>query len=154
MKREVLPNEINFMKKAVLLGILFLSTFALYGQSEDCYKRLENAFAKRGSYAVPDDMYRNVIVSFFEGNETYCYNGKARVENGVIKNIFIQFSDDQYDLFMDKDIYNTKKQAVTITNGISDLIITPKGEKLRIIFIDKLKPKAKSYKSATIPDDL
>ncbi len=142
------------MKKAVLLGVLFLSTFALYGQSEDCYKRLENAFAKRGSYAIPDDMYRNVIVSFFEGNETYCYNGKARVENGVIKNIFIQYSDDQYDLFMDKDIYNAKKQAVTITNGISDLIVTAKGEKLRIIFIDKLKPKAKSYKAASIPDDL
>lgn len=142
------------MKKTILLGFFILSTFALYAQNDDCYKRLENAFAKRGSYAIPDDMYRNVIVSFFEGNETYCYNGKARVENGVIKNIFIQYTDEQYDLFMDKDIYNARKQAVSITNGISDLIVTNKGERLRIIFIDKLKPKAKSYKQAALPDDL
>lgn len=142
------------MKKTILFGLLFISTLPVFSQDVDCYKRLEDAFAKRGSYAIPDDMYRNVIVSFFEGNSTSCYNGKARVENGVIKNIFIQFSDEQYDLFMDKDIYNAKRQAVTITNGISDLIVTSKGERLRIVFIDKLKPKAKAYKQATLPDDL
>lgn len=142
------------MKKTILLGLLFLSTLPVFSQDSDCYKRLEDAFAKRGSYAIPDDIYRNVIVSFFEGNSTYCYNGKARVENGVIKNIFIQYTDEQYDLFMDKDIYNAKRQAVTVTNGISDMIVTSKGERLKIIFIDKLKPKAKAYKQAAIPDDL
>jgi hypothetical protein len=142
------------MKKTILLGLLFLTISPIFSQEADCYKQLEDAFAKRGSYAIPDDMYRNVIISFFEGGTSSCYNGKARVENGVIKNIFIQYSDEQYDLFMDKDIYNAKRQAVTVTNGISDMIVTSKGEKLKIIFIDKLKPKAKAYKQATIPNDL
>ncbi|MBN9294744.1 MAG: hypothetical protein J0G96_12275 [Flavobacteriia bacterium] len=142
------------MKKILLVSFLLFSAVVAVAQADDCFKKLEDAFAKRGSYAVPDDMYRNVIVSFFEGNESYCYNGKARVENGVIKSIFIQYKDDTYDLFMDKDIYNAKKQAVIITNGISDMIVTSKGEKLKIVFIDKLKPKPKSYKQASLPDDL
>lgn len=142
------------MKKILLLGILFASTFTLFAQDDDCYKRLETAFEKRGAYAIPDDMYRNVIVAFFEGEESYCYNGKARVEHGFIKNIFVQYQDGQYELFMDKDIYNARKQAVGISNGISDLIVTPKGERVKIIFIDKLKPKAKQYKRAKLPDDL
>lgn len=142
------------MKKIVLISFLIFSAVNVFSQTDDCYKKLEEAFTKRGAYAVPDDMYRNVIVTFFEGNETSCLNGKARVENGVIKSIFIQYRDDTYELFLDKDIYNAKKQAVTITNGISDMIVTSKGEKLKVIFIDKLKPKPKSYKQAALPDDL
>lgn len=141
------------MRKSILFGILFLSSLSLTAQ-ENCYKQLEDAFAKRGSYAIPDDMYRNVIVVFFEGENSYCYSGKARVEYGVIKNIFIQYADEQYELFMDKDIYTAQKQAAKVANGISELIVTPKGEKIRIVFIDKLKPKAKAYKPAALPNDL
>lgn len=142
------------MKKLILFSLLTLLSLSSYAQSDDCFKQLESAFQKRGAYAVPDNMYRDVIISFFEDGGSYCYNGKVRVEKGVISSIFIQYNDDGYDLFMDQGILNPTRKPVTITNGISDLIVTPKGEKLKVVFIDKLKPKQKSYKKAVLPDDL
>jgi hypothetical protein len=142
------------MRKILLLGITILMTSGAFAQNQDCFKKLEDAFAKRGSYTVADDMHKNVIISFFESEGTSCVTGKVRVENGVIVTVFLQYRDDTYELYMDKDIYTAKKQAPQIQNGISEMIITPKNEKFRVIFIDKLKPKAKAYKSAELPDDL
>lgn len=142
------------MKKSLLFVFTFLLTFGAYSQNDNCYKKLEDAFAKRGSYTVADDMHKNVIISFFEGDNVTCVTGKVRVENGVIVSVFLQYKDDSYELYMDKDIFTGKKQAATIQNGISEMIITPKNEKFKVIFIDKLKPKPKSYKSASLPDDL
>jgi hypothetical protein len=34
------------------------------------------------------------------------------------------------------------------------MIYTSDGEKLKVIFIDKLKPKQKSFKEIALPDDL
>jgi hypothetical protein len=140
------------MKKSLLfLSTVFL-TFSLTAQS-DCYKKLEEAFTKRGAYTVADDMHRNVIVSYFEKEGTSCVSGKARVENGQIVSIFIQFDDNTYEL-MDKKFYNDKKAPPSIINGISEMIYTADGEKFKIIFIEKLKPKQKTVKEVTLPDDL
>lgn len=137
-------------------GLLFLSTvfltFSLTAQG-DCYKKLEEAFAKRGAYTVADDMHRNVIISYFEKDGTSCVSGKARVENGQIVSIFIQFDDNTYEL-MDKKFSNDKKAPPSIVNGISEMIYTADGEKFKIIFIEKLKPKQKTVKEVTLPDDL
>ena len=140
------------MKKYLFLSLVVASFFSLNAQN-DCFKKLEEAFKKRGSYSVADDMHRNVIVSFFEAEGSNCVAGKARVENGTVVSIFLQFKDDTYEL-LDKKFYNAKKTAPIIENGISEMIFTVDGEKLRIVFIDKLKPKAKSYKSVDLPDDL
>jgi hypothetical protein len=140
------------MKKYLFLTLVFISSYGIFAQ-DDCFKKLEDAFKKRGSFSVADDMHRNVIVSFFEGTSSNCVAGKARVENGTVVSIFLQYKDDTYELF-DKKFYNEKKLAPKIENGISEMIHTVEGEKLRIIFIDKLKPKAKSYKGVTLPDDL
>lgn len=142
------------MKKSLLVGLTILMSFGAFSQQSDCYKKLEEAFKVRGSYTISDDMHRNVIISFFEGETTTCVSGKVRVENGVIVSVFLQYKDDSYELYMDKNVYNAKKQPPTITNGISELIITPNGERFKVIFIDKLKPKAKSYKQVELPDDL
>ena len=142
------------MRKILLLGITILMTFGSFAQDQDCYKRLEDAFTKRGSYTVADDMHKNVIISFFEAEGTSCVTGKVRVENGVIVSVFLQYRDDTYELYMDKDIYTARKQAPLIQNGISELIVTPRNEKFRVVFIDKLKPKPRAYKSAQLPDDL
>lgn len=140
------------MKKSLLfLSTVFL-TFSLTAQS-DCYKKLEEAFTKRGAYTVADDMHRNVIISYFEKEGTSCVSGKARVENGQIVSIFIQFDDLTYEL-MDKKFYNDKKAPPSISNGISEMIYTADGEKFKIIFIEKLKPKQKTVKEVTLPDDL
>ena len=145
------------MKKSLLFGLTLLMSFGAFSQAQqtdNCFKKLEEAFTKRGAYTVADDIHRNVIISFFEGENTNCVSGKVRVENGVIISVFLQYKDDTYELFMDKNVYTAKKQPPTITNGISEMIVTPTGEKFRVVFIDKLKPKAKSYKSVQLPEDL
>jgi hypothetical protein len=129
-------------------------TLSLTAQTEsDCFKKLEEAFTKRGAYTVADDMHRNVIISYFEKEGTTCVSGKARVENGLIMSIFIQYDDNTYEL-VDKKFYNEKKGQPTIINGISEMIYTADGEKFKVVFIEKLKPKQKSLKEVTLPDDL
>lgn len=139
-------------------GLLFLSSvilsFALSAQAtDDCYKKLEEAFMKRGAYTVADNIHSNVIISFFDKDGTTCVSGKVRVENGQIISIFLQYDDNTYEL-METKFYNEKKSFPTITNGISEMIYTADGQKLKVVFIEKLKPKQKNVKTVTIPDDL
>jgi hypothetical protein len=141
------------MKKALLLFSALMLTVAVSAQN-DCFKRLEDAFAKRGAYGVGDDMHRNVIVSFFEKDgSASCVAGKARVENGKIVSILIQYNDETYEPY-DKKFTNDKKQQPAIVNGISEMIYSVDGEKLRVVFIEKLKPKQKTAKEVVLPDDL
>jgi len=140
------------MKKGLLFLSSMLLTLSLSAQS-DCFKKLEEAFTKRGAYTVADDMHRNVIISYFEKEGTSCVSGKARVENGQIVSIFIQYDDGTYELIESK-FYNEKKAPPSIINGISEMIYTPDGEKFKIVFIEKLKPKQKTVKEVTLPDDL
>jgi len=140
------------MKKGLLILSSFLIGCASFAQG-DCYKRLEEAFAKRGAYTVADDMHRNVIISYFEKEGTSCVSGKARVENGQIVSLFIQYDDNTYEL-IEKKFYNDKKAPPSIDNGISQMIFTPDGEKFKVIFIEKLKPKQKTVKEAALPGDL
>lgn len=140
------------MKKGLLLfvfGVLFTAT----SFSQDCFTRLQKAFDDRGSYAVSDDMHRNVILSYFEDGGSYCISGKARVENGKIVSIFLQYDDETYQL-METKFYNSEKANPTIVNGISEMIYTADGEKFKVVFIDQLKPKQKGLKEVTLPDDL
>lgn len=141
------------MKKVLLVFSLILMSSTLFAQ-DNCFKRLEDAFAKRGAYGVGDDMHRNVIVSFFEKDgSTTCVNGKARVVNGKIEAVLIQYDDDTYEPY-DKKFTNDKKQQPGISNGISEMIISSDGEKFRVVFIEKLKPKQKTAKEAVLPEDL
>jgi hypothetical protein len=140
------------MKKGLLILSSFLIGCASFAQ-DDCFKRLEEAFAKRGAYTVADDMHRNVIISYFEKEGTSCVSGKARVENGQIVSLFIQYDDNTYEL-IEKKFYNDKKAPPSIENGISQMIFTPDGEKFKVIFIEKLKPKQKTVKEAALPGDL
>jgi hypothetical protein len=139
--------------KHILLILLSLASSVVVFAQDDCFKKLEDAFAKRGSYTVADDMHRNVIVSFFTPDGTECLSGKARVENGSIVSVFLQYEDGTYYL-LEKKFFNAKKTSPLVTNGISEMIYTVDGEKFRIVFIDKLKPKSKSYKQANLPEDL
>jgi hypothetical protein len=142
------------MKKIVLLAFAtVVSLTSLFAQNENCYERLENAFLERGAYTVSDDIHRNVIISFFEDDEVYCVKAKVRVENGFITSIFYYFDDNTSELY-DKKFFNDKKQQPTIENGISEMITNAEGENLKVIFIEKLKPKKKNLKRVTIPDDL
>jgi hypothetical protein len=139
------------MKKVLFAGLTCM--LALTSSAQDCFTKLEDAFTKRGAYTVGDEMHRNVIITFFTPDGPECRTGKARVENGTIVNIFLQFDDQTYELY-EKKFTNAKKTQPIIVNGISEMCITPDGEKFRVVFIDKLKPKAKTYKQADLPTDL
>ena len=140
-------------KKLLTLLLLLLTSSASFSQGE-CFIRLQKAFDARGSYAVSDDMHRNVIIAFFEEDgSSFCISGKARVENGKITSVFLQYEDGTYEL-MKKKFYNSKKQPPSIINGITEMIYNTDGEKFKIVFIDQLKPKKKSYKTVNIPEDL
>lgn len=141
------------MKKLILIGILAVMMPTSWSISQGCFERLEKAFEERGSYTVSDDIHRNVIIVFFEDAESTCIKGKARVENGVVSSIFIYYDDNTSELY-DKKFYNSKKQPPVIKNGISEMIHTNDGERIRIVFIEKLKPKKKDFKEAVLPDDL
>lgn len=141
------------MKKALLVLFGLFITTGIFAQSQDCFTRLQKAFEERGSYTIADDMHRNVIISFFEPSGTVCLTGKVRVENGFIESVFIQYEDGDYHLYEHK-FTNQKKTSPVINNGISEMIYSTSGEKFRIVFIEKLKPKKREYKQATIPDDL
>ena len=137
------------MKKSLLLlffSALFMSSYA----QEGCFSQWKEVFTKRGAYTVMDDMHRKVIISFIENGESNCVYGKVRVENGKIVSVFTQFDNGDWEL-MEGKISNSSKSAPTIQNGISELIINENGEKFRILFIEKIKPKKKSYKSAGGP---
>ncbi len=141
------------MRFLLLSTLSILLSSAAVAQTTDCFKQLEEAFTKRGAYTVADEVHRNVIICFFNADGTECRAGKARVENGTIISIWLQFDDNTHEPY-EKKFYNAKKTAPAITNGISEMIMTADNEKFKVVFVDKLKPKAKAYKQATLPTDL
>ena len=130
-KKAIIPNDIG-------------------SGSDDCFLNLQKAFDDRGAYNIPDEMHRNVIISFIEEGGAFCIAGKARIENGVIVSIFLQYSDMTYE-FMEKKFYNSKKSLPIIVNGISEMITNSDGEKFKVVFIDALKPPLKGYRAAELP---
>ncbi len=143
----------NSIHNSLLLTISILISTTFFSQEADCLKKLEHSFNARGSYTVEDAIHKNVIIVQLSPTGNSCFNGKTRVENGTITSIFIELEDSTYSL-LDKKYANEKNSAPVIMNGISELILTEDGEKYKVVFIDKLKPKAKSYKEAVIPEDL
>jgi hypothetical protein len=144
---------VNSIHNSLLLTISILISTTFFSQEADCLKKLEHSFNARGSYTVEDAIHKNVIIVQLSPTGNSCFNGKTRVENGTITSIFIELEDSTYSL-LDKKYANEKNSAPVIMNGISELILTEDGEKYKVVFIDKLKPKAKSYKEAVIPEDL
>ena len=144
-----MKNFLSVVLAAVLLGFSSLST----AQDNGCFDRLKKAFDERGSFTVSDDIHRNVIVVFFDDAESSCVKGKARVVNGSLESIFIFYDDNTSELYVDKP-QTAKKEPVKIENGISDVVRTRNNERIRVVFIDNLKPKQKSFRKVDIPDDL
>tara|TARA_B110000285_G_scaffold166292_1_gene185808 strand:- start:13560 stop:13982 length:423 start_codon:yes stop_codon:yes gene_type:complete len=140
------------MKKNLLVIAVSLLTSLSFGQ---CFERLEKAFLERGSQAIVDNVYKEVIISYLQPDgSSFCHEGKVRVKYGLIESVFTLYEDGTY-LYMEDKFYNSKKQPPAIVNGISEEIRNAStGEKFRIVFIKQLKPKRKAAKKAFIPDDL
>ena len=139
------------MKKTILLFLFSFIVTAAFSQG--CKNAWKDAFDKRGAYSVSDDMHRKVYVHFEAGEDSYCVAGKARVENGKIVSVFLQFEDGTFEL-MDMKITNLKGQPAGISNGISEEMVNEEGEHFFVIFVEKLKPKKKEYKTVGGPGDI
>ena len=139
------------MKKALLL--LLFSSLVTGAFSQGCLEAWRKAFEKRGAYTVSDEMHRKVYIHFEDGEDSYCVAGKVRVENGKIVSVFLQFEDGTYEL-MDMKIKNKSGDLPGIENGISEEIINEQGERFYVIFVEKLKPKQKAYKTVGGPGDI
>jgi len=144
------------MRKILLLtfvGIFVLGTNLSLAQEKNCFQVYEDAFKERGAFTVSDNIYRNVMISFFEGEEVFCVRGKVRVENGYVTSIFYYYDDNTEELY-DKRFHNLKGEPPAISNGISEMIVNADRERFRIVFIDNLKPKRKQLQRMDIPSDL
>jgi hypothetical protein len=127
--------------------------FISFSQTNDCLKKMEYMFNKRGCNPIENGIHYHVIVSYSKTAGNVCYNGKVIVENGTITKIFTELEDGTFEE-LTKKFTNSKNEAPRFENGISELISTENGLKIHIIFVDKLKPKAKAYKEAELPEDI
>lgn len=139
------------MKKTLLFLLFSVAFSGVYAQG--CLEAWKAAFQKRGAYTVSDEMHRKVYIHFEDGPDSYCVAGKARVENGKVVSVFLQYEDGNYEL-MDQKLTTPSGGAPSISNGISDEIVNEKKEHFYVIFVEKLKPKKKPYKTVGGPDDL
>lgn len=142
----------KLIKYSLVVSILSFS-FLSFSQTNDCLKKMEYLFNKRGSNPIENGIHYHVIISHNKPAGNVCYNGKVIVENNTILKIFTELEDGTFEE-LTKKFTNTKNESPKIDNGISELIVTESGIKIHVIFIDKLKPKAKAYKEAEIPDDI
>ncbi|MEZ4818253.1 MAG: hypothetical protein R2776_09850 [Flavobacteriaceae bacterium] len=126
--------------KRIFITVVFLSLVISSTYAQDCFSRLGESFADRGAYPVTNGIHSHVFISFFEDNISRCVLGKVEVLNNKIVSIFLQYEDDTFEL-MDVIFYNVEKEQPTIENGISEMIYTSEGDKIKVVFIDLLKPK-------------
>ena len=138
-------------KYLLALAFFALNSFS-FTQTNDCLKKMEYLFNKRGSNPIENGIHYHIIVSYSKPAGNVCYNGKVIVENGAISKIFTELEDGTFEE-LTKKFTNTKNEVPRFENGISDLIVTENGLKIHVIFVDKLKPKAKAYKEAELPED-
>lgn len=140
------------MKSTILLLFFTFLFSGVYAQT-GCLAEWRAVFEERGAYSVSDDMHRKVYISFVEDGESWCVAGKARVENGKIVSVFLQYEDGTYEL-MDMKLLNKSGKAPGVVNGISEEIINEENQHFYVIFIEKLKPKKKQYKTVGGPGDI
>lgn len=142
----------KLIKYSLVVGLISLS-FCTYSQTNDCLKKMEYLFNKRGCNPIENGIHYHVILSYTKPAGNVCYNGKVIVDNGTISKIFTELEDGTFEE-LTKKFSNTKNEAPKIENGVSELIVTETGAKIHVIFVDKLKPKAKAYKEAELPEDI
>ena len=130
--------------------LLFAIALSFAAGAQTCADQWKKVFEKRGAYAVADDIHRNVVIAIWEGEDCYCVQGKARVENGRIVSLWVMLEDEEYDL-VDKKLLNSKNEAPLITGGFSEIFYTKDKEKFQVFFKEKIKPKKKGYKQVGGP---
>jgi hypothetical protein len=149
LKAEYANEKIFEMKKNLLL---ILAILPYLGLSQTCSKGYEVIFEKRGADHVEDGIHKDVVIDFVEHGQSFCYSGKARIEEGKITSIWIELEDDNY-LLIDGEAFTADNKKPGIANGISDWFIYKDGRKARVLFIAKIKPEPVDKKPAMTPEE-
>jgi len=137
------------MKKILLLLSIFTICGINYAQdSKSCYDQYYEIFKIRGADDVKDGEHKNVIFSMRNGNHAECFYGKAKVDSGYVKELYIEFEDGTYEPYI--LIFKTGHK-ITIQNGISRTVITKDEEIFNVMFVNHIKPPKKKYKRAAAP---
>lgn len=118
-------------------------------ESQDCFERIQAAFLERGSKPLADGMHNDVVISFFDGGESFCSVAKARVFQNKVINIFLLLEDGNYVQY-DQKFLNEKDLKPEVSNGISEMIYAENGDKFKLSFMDALNDKKKQYMEARL----
>ncbi len=145
------------MKRIITLALLIGITTAKaqtvpkkMEEDNNCYLKWAQKFEERGAEDVADGVYEDVIITFRNGSEAQCYNGKCEVKEGKVLAMYIKKEDGGYELIKKKLRYDF---PVTITNGMSKTVLTLDDELINVLFIKKIKPKKAGFVKAPEPGD-
>ena len=117
----------------------------------NCYLKWAQKFEDRTAFDVEDGSYTDVIITFRNGSNANCFNGKADVKNNMVTGMYLKLEDGTFEQVKRKWKYEIKD--VTIQNGISKTLITVDDELINVMFVKKIKPKKKGYEKAPDPSD-
>ena len=146
------------MKKTIITLVLFINAaIAVYAQTpnkgedgSNCYLKWAQKFETRGADDVADGIYTDVIITFRNGSDAECFNGKCEVKEGVITAMYTKLEDGTFSLIKKKLRYDF---PITITNGMSKTILTLEDELINVLFVKKIKPKKAGFQKAADPSD-
>jgi hypothetical protein len=146
------------MKKIFTLLSFVIGVSALNAQTakktdeeSNCYLKWAQKFEARGADEVADGVYSDVIITFRNGGDAECFNGKVEVKEGKVIAMYLKKEDGTYELVKKKSKYD--KIPVVITNGMSSTIVTKEDELINVLFIKKIKPKQAGFEKAPDPSD-
>lgn len=142
------------MKKLLTMllatGLIINANGQAKEKEQTCLEAYQKAFNERGSNPVEDGTYKSVIISIVSPKTgTECFAGKAKVEQTHVTAMYIAYEDNTYE-YLDRKYKSDNKAK--INNGITEALITESGEKIYVIFTEKIKPKKKQFKKVTGPD--
>jgi hypothetical protein len=120
------------------------------GEETNCYLKWAKKFEDRGADDVADGVYTDVIITFRNGSEAECFNGKCDVKDGKVAGMYRQMEDGNYELLKKKLRYDF---PITITNGMSKTVLTFDDELINVLFVKKIKAKKAGFVKAAEPTD-
>lgn len=121
-----------------------------FDEETNCYLKWAQKFENRGADEVADGVYSDVIITFRNGSDAECFNGKCEVKEGKIIVMYIRLENGTYEQVKKKLRYDF---PVTITNGMSKPVLTMEDELINVLFIKKIKPKKAGFEKAPDPSD-
>lgn len=146
------------MKKIITTLALLLSINAVvtaqttkkFDEENNCYLKWQQKFENRGADEVADGIYTDVIITFRNGSDAECFNGKCEVKDGKVIGMYIKLENGIYEQVKKKLRYDF---PVTVNNGISKTVLTLEDELINVLFIKKIKPKKAGFEKAPDPSD-